>query len=90
MKSLIKILSTTLISTATVFAQGTMSPDDNPASEAEASMSGNTKDQIDVREEEVQLQEDDYDPTVDDAPIEIETDPELMEQYNDEVEQSDP
>lgn len=90
MKSLIKILTTTLISTSTAFAQGTMSSDDNPASEAEASMSGYTKDRIDVREEEVQLQEDDYDPTVDDTPIEIETDPELMEQYNDEVKQSDP
>lgn len=90
MKGLIKIFTTTLLSTTATFAQGTMSPDDNPASEAEASMSGYSQDQIDLREEEVQLQEDDYDPSVDDAPIEIETDPELIKQYDEEVDQSAP
>ena len=79
-----------LVSISSVFGQGTMSTDDNPAAEAEASMSGYTEDQVDLRDEEVELQEDDYDPTVDDEPIQIETNQELMEEYNDEVEQSSP
>lgn len=60
------------------FAQGTMSTDDTQASEAAASMSGTTDQEIDLREEEVQLdeemgeremQEEKYDPTIDDEPI---------------------
>lgn len=38
--------------------QGTMSTDDSEASQAEASLSGTSNDDIDLREEEVQLQED--------------------------------
>lgn len=52
-----------------VFAeQGTMSTDDNEVSQGEASLSG-TSDDIDLREEEVQLQEDETSPV--DQPLEV-------------------
>lgn len=70
----------------TALAQGTMSTDDSVTSEAEASLSGYTEDELDLREEEVQMQEEHYDPTIDDRPIEIEMDQELMDEYNQEVE----
>lgn len=44
-----------------VFGQGTMSTDHTEASEADASLSG-AIDEIDLREEEVQMIEGDYDP----------------------------
>lgn len=64
--------------TMPLLAQGTMSTDESPASEAEASLSGTTEEEMDLREEEVQMQEEAYDPTIDDRPvtIELQEDPE--------------
>lgn len=74
----------------TTNAQGTMSTDQTPASEAEASMSGySTEEDIDLREEEVQMQEDDYDPSMGE-PIVIEPDLELLDEYEEEVDQTTP
>lgn len=50
------------------FAQGTMSTDDTEASQGEASLSGTNNEDIDLREEEVQLQEDE---TGMDQPLEV-------------------
>jgi hypothetical protein len=52
--------------------QGTMSTDDSTASGSAASLSGyTTEDPIDLRDEEIEMQEDNYDPSVDDKPLEI-------------------
>ncbi|MFP5385548.1 MAG: hypothetical protein ACLGHN_05675 [Bacteriovoracia bacterium] len=59
-----------------VYGQGTMSTDSTEASEAEASLSG-TVDSIDLREEEVQLIEGDFDP-------------QLEEEYPEEENQEEP
>jgi hypothetical protein len=85
MKLIITILALTFC--MTVFAQGTMSTDDTQASEAPASLSGYSEDEIDLREEEVQMQEDDFIPGVDDAPILIEEqeDPERTEKQDEDV-----
>lgn len=56
----------------TIFGQGTMSTDNTEASEADASLSG-TADEIDLREEEVQLIEGDYEPQLEEEyPVEDE------------------
>ena len=71
----------------TSFAQGTMSTDDTQASEAPASLSGYSEDEIDLREEEVQMQEDDFIPEVDSEPIRIEEqeDPEQSDKLDEDV-----
>lgn len=53
-----------LITSLSVSGTDTLSIDKDEASKAEASLSGTTEDDIDLREEEVQLQEDPgFDPT---------------------------
>lgn len=69
----------------TAFAQGTMSTDDTAASQGDASLSGTVDEEIDLREEEVQMQEEKFDPSYDNEPIEIEMEEERMEQPEEEV-----
>lgn len=85
MHLLFAILIFSLLSIAALGEQGTMSTDDSSVSGSAASLSGFNEDQIDLRDEEVQMQEDDYDPSVDSKPIEVESDKEKMDQYQDEV-----
>jgi hypothetical protein len=73
MQMLIFILIFLMFSILAFGEQGTMSTDDSDTSKAEASMSGIVDDSIDFREPEVELQEEDYDPKIDDRPIKIET-----------------
>lgn len=79
------IFVATLLLSLTAFAQGTMSTDDTAASQGDASLSGTTNEEIDLREEEVQMQEEKFDPSYDNEPIEIEMEQERMEQTEDEV-----
>lgn len=78
-------LITFLLMTMTAFAQGTMSTDDTAASQGDASLSGTTEEEMDLREEEVQMQEEKFDPSYDNDPIEIEMEQERMEETEDEV-----
>lgn len=86
MQMIAGILIMTFLSLSVKAEQGTMSTDNSPASSAEASLSGFSSEEIDLREEEVELQEDDYDPTMDNDPIQIEIDKERRENsYEDEL-----
>lgn len=78
-------LFTFLLMAMTAFGQGTMSTDDTAASQGDASLSGTSEEEIDLREEEVQMQEEKFDPSYDNDPIEIEMEQERMEQAEDEI-----
>ena len=84
MKKLLTLMITLFLSFPILAEQGTMSTDDTSASDAEASMSGTADEEIDLREEEVQMQEEKFDPTMDDEPIIIEQDAEELEEYEEE------
>ena len=84
MKKFLTMVITLFLSFPILAEQGTMSTDDTSASDAEASMSGTADEEIDLREEEVQMQEEKFDPTMDDEPIIIEQDAEELEEYEEE------
>lgn len=89
---LFSILLFALLTFAAFSEQGTMSTDDTAASQAEASMSGTTDEELEAQaqEEEVQLiEKEEYDPSMED-PIEIELDKDKMDLYEEEVEESTP
>lgn len=91
MHFLVSFLIFGLFSFAALGEQGTLSTDNTEASQAAASMSGyEEQEDVDLREEEVQLQEDDYDPSVDDRPVEVELDQQKMDEYNEEVDSATP
>lgn len=84
MKKFLALTMTLLFCVPVLAEQGTMSTDDTQASEAEASMSGTADQEIDLREEEVQLEEEKFNPIMDDEPIIIEQEPEQQEEYEEE------
>lgn len=91
MHLLFSILIFALLTFAAFSEQGTVSTDDTEASQAEASISGSSDENIEAQdEEEVQLiEKEEYDPSMDD-PIEIELDKDKMDLYEEEVEESTP
>lgn len=79
------IIASLFLVTMSAFGQGTMSTDDTQASQGDASLSGTTEEEIDLREEEVQMQEEKFDPSYDNEPIEIDLEQERMEESEEEV-----
>jgi hypothetical protein len=79
MHILISILLFALVSFAAFSEQGTMSTDDTREAQAPASISGTTDKGIEAQEEEVRIEDDEYDPEG------AEIDEEKMEQYQQEV-----
>jgi len=75
MHILFSILFFVLVSFAAFSEQGTMSTDDTREARAEASLSGRSDTDIEAQEEEVQIENDDYDPDA------TEIDEEKMEEY---------
>ena len=69
-----------MLITIPLFGQGTYSTDDTDVSRGDASLSGTTEEEIDLREEEVQMQEEKFDPSYDNDPIEIEREQQQMEE----------
>lgn len=78
MQIVISILLLALVSFAAFSEQGTMSTDDTSTSQAEASLSGTTDEDIEAQEEEVRIEDDEFDPNV-------EIDEERMDEYQQEV-----
>jgi hypothetical protein len=79
MHILISILLFALISFAAFSEQGTMSTDDTREAQAPASLSGTTDQGIEAQEEEVRIDDDEYDSD------NVEIDEEKMDQYQQEV-----
>ncbi len=78
MQIVISILLLALVSFAAFSEQGTMSTDDTTTSQSEASLSGTTDEEIEAQEEEVRIEDDEFDPNV-------EIDEERMDEYQEEV-----
>lgn len=75
MHILISILLFLLVSFTAFSEQGTMSTDDTREARAEASLSGSSDKKIEVQEEEVRIEDDEYDPYA------TEIDEEKMDEY---------
>ncbi len=78
MQIVISILLLALVSFAAFSEQGTLSTDDTTASQAEASLSGTTDEEMEAQEEDVRIEDDEFDPNV-------EIDEERMDEYQEEV-----